>query len=118
MAGIESKNELDPQPAAGYTSPTHDQVSHRRSADDEKRDLNAESTLVSTTSSPKGNGPILPVTSEKSGALVETSDGWTLVRIKAYLKEELDSDAAAIPLAAYCFMTVSARVRRSCDTSY
>lgn len=58
---------------------------------------------------------ILPITSPKQASERLVADQnrssvaarWDMVRIRAYLLEEVDTDAATGPLSAFCFMTAS-----------
>lgn len=97
--------EVAPQPAPPAD---HDLTSEKDlqelDRDDDERNSGAEIPQES----------ILPVSTEQQQPAALTkqtgnnseAEGWTLEKVKAFLYEDVDTDAATGPLAAFCFMTV------------
>lgn len=52
--------------------------------------------------------PILPISRPKTpDGGTSNASWWNWERIQAFLREDVDTDAATGPLSAFCFMTVS-----------
>jgi hypothetical protein len=100
----------DPQ-SAQVSVPGHaDSNENKKAAKlDKKDDLEEEEVDLDDTEGPEGHGndPVLPVSAPK---MPEASSGWDWKKVNTFLREDVDTDAAVGPLAAFCFMTVSCRL--------
>jgi hypothetical protein len=113
---------VDTQPGRA-ASPVilHDSRGHRPAQHlDRASDRSTPSTSVDTTNNSMGSygrddsNLILP-TSSTANQSPKAEDGiatprrwpWSRAQIRSYLSEEVDVESAALPLSAYCFMTVS-----------
>lgn len=116
MANVDTQPEVIPEPVhlRRDTGPeSHSDIPVSPEVHNNGQDLNQDSFASQSTTIA---GPILPTTRTKTqgdsddpfGAPASTSRSrWEMATLKEYFYEELDLDAAAIPLSAYCFMTVS-----------